>query len=91
MKQHFEQYRQQILAEVSDQMHAVDSRISAVDSRISSVEEATSRLESQSQEDGVRRDAQFQELSSRQAQAQAGIEALLISMAALTHSKQKDS
>jgi hypothetical protein len=72
MKQHLEQYRQQILAEVSDQMRvvdsrigAVDSRISAVDSRISSVEEVTSHtqrevslLQSQSRE-------MFQELKEQ--------------------------
>ena len=97
MTQHLEQYRQQILAEVSDQMRVVDSRIGAVDSRISSVEEASiqtqrdvSRLESQSRE-------MFQELKQQsasmqtQAAAKSQFDAFMAAMAALTHSRQKDS
>ena len=94
MKQHLEQYRQQILAEVSDQMRAVDSRISAVDSRISSVAEATSqtqkdvaRLESRADTESVKRDAQYQDLTDK---VQAGFQALMTAMAAMS-SKDKDT
>jgi hypothetical protein len=102
--------RQDIQAEVTAQLRAVDSRISMVDSRISSVEEATSqtqrdvsRLESQSRDDGVRRDAQYQDLKEEarlqreqsasmqtQAASQAQFEALMSAMAALS-SRVKDT
>ena len=81
MTQHLEQFRQQILTEVSDQMRVVDEKINTIKSR--------------SREESDRRDIQFQELKEQSqaahCQTDAKLDALMSAMAALTHSKGKDT
>ena len=82
--------RQDIRAEVTAQLRAVDSRISSVEESASQTQRDVSRLESQSRE-------MYQELKEQsatmqtQAASKAQFEALMAAMATLTHSIQKDS
>ena len=76
-------FRQEIQAEVTAQLRAVDARISSVEEATSQTQRDVSRLESRADEDSVKRDADFQELKD-------GMRAMMQAMAALS-AKVKDT